>query len=223
MILVEHARQHQPSDLAGARRHRHGRSSGAGTMGSAEEPARRRAAGSSSRSRFRAPEHLHDGDVLHYDEAADIVVARIALKDVLVIELEGIETLSPSEILRTCFELGHGLGNQHWPAVIKGTTVYVPLIGRPEGRQWVMRTCLRAREDAFRPRRGDRSRAGCREVLLFAGADATPHHHHAEHDRAHSHDHDHGHHLGNGHHHDHDHQHDHDHSHRHGRAHSQVT
>ena len=24
-------------------------------------------------------------------------------------------------------ELGHALGNQHWPAVVKGTKVYVPL------------------------------------------------------------------------------------------------
>ncbi|WAJ26212.1 urease accessory protein UreE [Antarcticirhabdus aurantiaca] len=171
-------------------------------------------------------EHLHDGDVLHYDEAADvIVVARIALKDVLVIELEGIETLSPSEILRTCFELGHGLGNQHWPAVIKGTTVYVPLSVDQKVMASVMRThAFEHVKTHFAPGAEIAAKLDAREVrLLFAGADATPHHHHAEHDRAHSHDHDHGHHLGNGHHHDHDHQHDHDHSHRHGRAHSQVT
>ena len=65
-------------------------------------------------------EHLQNGDVLHYDEARNVmVVARIALKEVLVIELEGLETLTPTEILRASFELGHGLGNQHWPAVIR--------------------------------------------------------------------------------------------------------
>ncbi|WP_274608946.1 hypothetical protein [Lamprobacter modestohalophilus] len=25
--------------------------------------------------------------------------------------------------LRTCVELGHALGNQHWPALVKGTCV----------------------------------------------------------------------------------------------------
>ena len=29
--------------------------------------------------------------------------------------------------MRTCVELGHALGNQHWPALIKGDHVYVPL------------------------------------------------------------------------------------------------
>lgn len=86
-------------------------------------------------------QHLHDGDVLYYDEAAKhIVVARIALKEVLVIEMEGLEKLSPTEILRTCFELGHGLGNQHWPAVIKGNTVYVPLSVDQKVMASVMRT-----------------------------------------------------------------------------------
>ena len=44
--------------------------------------------------------HLQDGDVLHYDEAAKVIVAaRIALKEVLVIELEGLEALSPLQRL----------------------------------------------------------------------------------------------------------------------------
>jgi len=73
-------------------------------------------------------ENLRDGDVLHYDEAkGQLVVAKVPLKDVLVIELEDLGQLQPQDILRICFELGHGLGNQHWPAVIKGSTVYVPL------------------------------------------------------------------------------------------------
>jgi urease accessory protein len=29
--------------------------------------------------------------------------------------------------MRTCVELGHALGNQHWPALMKGACVYVPL------------------------------------------------------------------------------------------------
>ncbi len=52
---------------------------------------------------------LRDGDVLVWDAAAArAVVARISLR-------------------RTCVELGHALGNQHWPALVKGTRVFVPL------------------------------------------------------------------------------------------------
>ena len=31
------------------------------------------------------------------------------------------------EMIRCCVELGHAIGNQHWPAIVKGTKVYVPL------------------------------------------------------------------------------------------------
>ncbi|MDF2619830.1 MAG: ureE [Xanthobacteraceae bacterium] len=173
-------------------------------------------------------EHLHDGDVLHYDEAAGIIViAAIALKDVLVIELENIEKLSPLEILRTCFELGHGLGNQHWPAVIKGSTVYVPLSVDQKVMASVMRTHAYPHvRTYFAPGEQIAAKLDAREVrLLFAGADATPHHHHAAdtgaHAEGHAHDHDHGHDHGHHHpHHDHDHDHDHGHHHDHGHDHS---
>ncbi len=163
-------------------------------------------------------EHLHDGDVLYADEATNtIVVARVALKDVLVIELESIEQLSPVEILRTCFELGHGLGNQHWPAVIKGTTVYVPLSVDQKVMASVMRTHAFAHVTTrFAPGAEVAAKLDARENrLLFAGADATPHHHHdiAEHSHEHGHSHDHDHH------HDQDHPHEHGHSHGHGSAH----
>jgi len=140
-------------------------------------------------------QHLHDGDVLYYDEAAGIIVAaRIALKEVLVIELEDLEKLSPIEILRTCFELGHGLGNQHWPAVIKGTTVYVPLSVDQKVMASVMRThAFEHVKTHFAPGEEIAAKLDTREVrMLFAGADATPHHHHGDHD--HTHDHDHSHH-----------------------------
>lgn len=135
-------------------------------------------------------EHLHDGDVLYYDEAANhIVAARVALKEVLVVELEGLEQLSAAEILRTCFELGHGLGNQHWPAVIKGTTVYVPL----SVDQKVMASVMRAHafehvKTRFAPGEEVAAKLDAKEVrILFAGADATPHNHY----EAHTHDHEH--------------------------------
>ncbi len=169
-------------------------------------------------------EHLHDGDVLHYDPAQNlIVVARIALKEVLVIELEGLESLSPNEILRAAFELGHGLGNQHWPAVIKGSTVYVPLSVDQKVMASVMRTHAFAHvKTRFAPGEDVAAKLDAREArLLFAGADATPHHHHGDHAVPHGHDHDHHHDHPHDHDHAHDDEHGHDpeHSHRHGHAH----
>ena len=153
-------------------------------------------------------EHLHDGDVLHYDEASKVIVAaRIALKDVLVIELEGLEALTPNEILRTCFELGHGIGNQHWPAVIKGSTVYIPLSVDRKVMDSVMRTHAFAHvKTRFAPGEEIAAKLDARDVrMLFAGADATPHHHHGDHDHEHEHEHEH-------HHHGHAHSHRHSHS-----------
>ena len=163
-------------------------------------------------------EHLHNDDVLHYDaDKGLIVVARIALKQVLVIELEGLETLSPLEILRTCFELGHGLGNQHWPAVIKGSTVYVPLSVDQKVMASVMRThAFNHVKTHFAPGEEIAAKLDAKEVrMLFAGADATPHHHRNLQSDSHSHSHDHGHDHGSNHSHDHNHDHGHSHNHKH--------
>lgn len=142
-------------------------------------------------------EHLHDGDVMYYDELTNMIVAvRVALKDVLVIEMQGLEALSPTEILRASFELGHGLGNQHWPAVIKGTTLYVPLSVDQKVMASVMRThAFKHVKTHFAKGEEIAAKLDARDVrLLFAGADATPHHHHdlsaASHNHNHDHDHD---------------------------------
>lgn len=69
-----------------------------------------------------------DGDVIDYDpETRKAVVLRIELSPVLVIDLSGISDRTPAEIIRISVELGHAIGNQHWPAVVKETKVYVPL------------------------------------------------------------------------------------------------
>lgn len=71
---------------------------------------------------------LIEGDVLEYDPATGkAIVARIELSPVFVIDLAAVEKEDKLKIIETCIELGHAIGNQHWPAVIKGTKVYVPL------------------------------------------------------------------------------------------------
>lgn len=71
---------------------------------------------------------MRSGDVLVWDEGARrAVVARISLREVMVIHLDGLGAPASEVALRTCVELGHALGNQHWPALVKGARVYVPL------------------------------------------------------------------------------------------------
>jgi urease accessory protein len=71
---------------------------------------------------------VRDGDVLAWNGAARAaVVVRVDLNDVLIIDLAGLAAGPAEAAMDTCVELGHALGNQHWPAVIKGTRVYVPL------------------------------------------------------------------------------------------------
>ncbi|WZO96331.1 urease accessory protein UreE [Isosphaeraceae bacterium EP7] len=124
--------------------------------------------------------HLSDGDILAWDEATRTAnVARIRLQDVLVIHLDGLLG-EPAEILaRTCFELGHALGNQHWPAVVKGTTVYVPLTVDRKVMDSVMRThAFVGIRHEFKPGQEIVPYMAPHESRrLFGGADATPHSH----------------------------------------------
>ncbi len=69
-----------------------------------------------------------DGDIVAYDpNKGNAAVIRLDLSNVLVIDMSGLVDRSPQEIIRISVELGHALGNQHWPAVVKETKVYVPL------------------------------------------------------------------------------------------------
>ena len=71
---------------------------------------------------------LRNGDILVWDPTnRQAVVARIDLQDVLIIDLAALLSQPETALAQTCFELGHALGNQHWPAIVKGTKVYVPL------------------------------------------------------------------------------------------------
>lgn len=69
-----------------------------------------------------------DGDIIEFDpETKKAAVLKIELNPVLVIDLASLADQSPETIIRRSVELGHAIGNQHWPAVVKGTKVYVPL------------------------------------------------------------------------------------------------
>lgn len=67
-------------------------------------------------------DHLHNQDILFIDdENSRLIIVDIKLKNVLKI------TLSDDIHNETLFKLGHALGNQHWPAILKNNCVYVPL------------------------------------------------------------------------------------------------
>lgn len=71
---------------------------------------------------------LVDGDILYYNSSERrAVVVRIAQCDVMVIDLVEIEGMEWQKRVQLIFELGHAIGNQHWPAVVHGLKVYVPL------------------------------------------------------------------------------------------------
>jgi urease accessory protein len=72
--------------------------------------------------------YIRDGDVLLWDaQALSAIVARIELRDVMIVHLDELGQAAPEVAMRTCVELGHAMGNQHWPALVKGGRVYVPL------------------------------------------------------------------------------------------------
>lgn len=69
-----------------------------------------------------------DGDVIYFSpEENKAVMLRIDLSPVLVIDMGALAQKDPETMIRISVELGHAIGNQHWPAVVKDTKVYVPL------------------------------------------------------------------------------------------------
>ena len=72
--------------------------------------------------------HIIDGDIIEFlPEKNKMVVLRLELSPVLVIDMSALKEKDPDTMIRISVELGHAIGNQHWPAVVKGTKVYVPL------------------------------------------------------------------------------------------------
>ena len=137
---------------------------------------------------------LRHGDVLAWDEATKTaIVAAVDLADVLVIHLDALVGQPSELVVRTCFELGHALGNQHWPAVVKGTVVYVPLTVDRKVMASVMKThAFEGITYDFQPGTGVIPYLLPHEARrLFGGADATPHSHLPGHEHSHEHGHHH--------------------------------
>jgi urease accessory protein len=85
--------------------------------------------------------HLRDGDVLGWDETRRAaVVVRVDLPDVMVVDLSALLGARPETLLARSVDVGHALGNQHWPAVAKGPRVYVPVAASQEVMETVMET-----------------------------------------------------------------------------------
>lgn len=90
---------------------------------------------------LRRHTQIADGDILEYAPGEGRLVAvRIRLSDVLVADLSALAAESPERMIRTAVEFGHAVGNQHWPAVVKGMQVYIPLTVDRKVMQSVMRT-----------------------------------------------------------------------------------
>lgn len=162
-----------------------------------------------------------DGDVIEYDADTNrAVVLRIELSPVLVVDLSGVASKSPEDIIRISLELGHAIGNQHWPAVVKGTKLYVPLTVDKKVMLSVMET-HNIEGISYEFSKGSEviPYLAPHEVRrLFGGAGHESHSHDHGHvvyapefreEHGHTHDHSHDH----SHPHDHEHPHDHDHAH----------
>ena len=160
-----------------------------------------------------------DGDIVEYDPTTNTaIVLKIELSPVLVVDLSGLAASKPEEIIRISVELGHAIGNQHWPAVVKGTKVYVPLTVDKKVMMSVMETHhIEGIKYDFQKGVEIIPYLAPHEIRrLFGGAGHESHSHEHDHGHiVHYHDHDHDHH-------DHGdcHVHTHEHSHEGGEVHS---
>lgn len=147
---------------------------------------------------------IADGDIVAYDpENNTAAVLRLDLSNVLVIDMSSLVGLDPEHIIRIAVELGHAIGNQHWPAVVKGSKVYVPLTVDKKVMLSVMETHnIEEITYEFQPGNEIIPYLAPHEVRrLFGGASHESHSHEHDHGcicHAHDHEHEHAH---DGHHH----------------------
>lgn len=141
---------------------------------------------------------LLDGDIIRYDKGARYaVVVRLLMSEVMEIDLSGLDSLDWGERVARLFELGHAIGNQHWPAVVRGTKVYIPLTVDKRVMSSVMNT-HRIEGIRYEFKQGESviPYLSPYEIRCLFGAaelgDTTPAHHHSHRDlHGHSHDFDH--------------------------------
>lgn len=148
---------------------------------------------------LRRHTQLLDGDILEYlPEERKVVAIRIRLNDVLVADLGALAREQPERIIHIAVELGHAIGNQHWPAVVKGTKVYVPLTVDKKVMESVMRTHhIENVVCSFQPGSEVIPYLAPHEIRrLFGGTgpDSNVHHHHEQtHAHMHAHTYEHAH------------------------------
>lgn len=129
---------------------------------------------------------LADGDIVEYDpEQRRLAAIRIRLNEVMAIDLSALTQQSPETIIHIAVELGHAIGNQHWPAVVKGTVVYVPLTVDRKVMESVMRT-HHIENISFEFRPGDQiipylAPHEIRRLFGATGPDSHTHDHHGHH------------------------------------------
>lgn len=138
---------------------------------------------------------LRDGDILFWNmNRRHAVICRIDLCDVLIIEPHRLDELSPEQLFRQAVRLGHALGNQHWPAVVRAHRVYVPITTDRDVIRSVMRTHhFENLSYEFAPGAAVLDQLEPAEIrLLFGGGEIPAHHHHADpcHHSSHSHSHE---------------------------------
>ncbi len=82
---------------------------------------------------------LRDGDVLYLNESEErVIVAQLKPEEMLIITVK--PAASEADLLRVAVQLGHVLGNQHWPVKIEGTSVYVPVSVDKKVMETVLKT-----------------------------------------------------------------------------------
>lgn len=127
---------------------------------------------------------LRDGDVISYQPERQLMaVIRLQLRDVMVIDLGALANMEPTEIIHSAVDLGHAIGNQHWPAVVRGTEVYVPMTTDRRVMQSVMNSHhIEHIAYSFRGAEQIVPYLSPYEVrrLLGGTAEHTHHHHHAD-------------------------------------------
>ena len=128
------------------------------------------------------PRHtiLRDGDILSADEE-HIVAIRLRLSQIMTIDLSQVARLKPAEIISASVELGHALGNQHWPAVVKGEKVFVPMVADRRVMESVMQTHrIEHLSYSFSSAEELLPQLSPSEVRRLLGSSNTHSHHHAE-------------------------------------------